>query len=137
MPRRCDTNGGFCYKNLSQSTCNDLIKTNLLSYFKHSNVFETNLSDFHLLTVTEFKTSFQKQNIDVIACYDYKKIANYAFWHDIEKPKFNTEYLKFKETVFDIFNKHGPKKKKYVRATEVLFVKKELLKQSWKDQAKK
>ena len=38
----------------------DLILTNRPSYFQHSEVFETNLSDFHLLTVTEFKMNFQK-----------------------------------------------------------------------------
>ena len=49
-----------CYKNPSQPTCIDLILTNRPSYFQHSEVFETNLSDFHLLTVTEFKMNFQK-----------------------------------------------------------------------------
>ena len=42
-----------CYKNPSQPTCIDLILTNQPSYFQHSEVFETNLSDFHLLTVAE------------------------------------------------------------------------------------
>ena len=42
-----------CYKNPSQPTCIDLILTNRPSYFQHSEVFETNLSDFHLLTVTD------------------------------------------------------------------------------------
>ena len=37
-----------------------LILTNQSNCFQHSNDFETGLSDFRLLTVTEFKTGFQK-----------------------------------------------------------------------------
>ena len=50
-----------CYKNFDKLTGIDLILTNRPSYFQRSAVFETGLSDFHLLTITEFKTSFQKQ----------------------------------------------------------------------------
>ena len=39
---------------------NDLILTNRPNYFQHRSAFETRLSDFHLLTVTKVKTSFQK-----------------------------------------------------------------------------
>ena len=41
-------------------TCIDLILTNQPNCFQHSNVFETGFSDFHLLTTTKFKMSFQK-----------------------------------------------------------------------------
>ena len=47
-----------CYKNFDKPKCIDLILTNKPSYFQHSNVFETGLSDFHVLTVTEFKMGF-------------------------------------------------------------------------------
>ena len=49
-----------CYKNFDKPTCIDLILTNKLSYFQHSSVFETGLSDFPLLTVAEFKIGFLK-----------------------------------------------------------------------------
>ena len=49
-----------CYKNFDNPGSIDLILTNRPSYFQRSTVFETGLSDFHLLTITEFKTSFQK-----------------------------------------------------------------------------
>ena len=39
---------------------------NLPSYFQKSAVFETGLSDFHLLAITEFKTSFQNREPKVI-----------------------------------------------------------------------
>ena len=45
-----------CYKNFDTPTCIDLILTNKPSYFQHSKVFETGLSDFYLLAATEFKS---------------------------------------------------------------------------------
>ena len=55
-----------CFKNFDKPTCIDLILTNKPNYFQHSTVFETGLSDFHLLTVTEFRMGFQKQKPKVI-----------------------------------------------------------------------
>ena len=52
-----------CYKNFDKTKCIDLILTNKPSYFQNSNVFQTGLSDFHLLTVTEFKMVFQNLNL--------------------------------------------------------------------------
>ena len=49
-----------CYKNFDKPALIDLILTNKISYFQHSNVFKTSLPDFHLLTVTEFRVEFQK-----------------------------------------------------------------------------
>ena len=112
-----------CYKNPSQPTCIDLILTNWPNYFQHSEVFATNLSDFHLLTVTELKMNFQKQKPKILAYCDYKTFDNNAFRHDIEKCSFNIADLNtFKETVFCIFNKHAPMKRKYVRANETPFM---------------
>ena len=46
---------------------------------------------------------------------------------EILKRNFNyTDLRTFKETVFNIFNKYEPIKKKYVRANEALFMTKEL-----------
>ena len=62
-----------CYKNFDKPKCIDLILTNKPSYFQHSNVFETGLSNFHLLTVTEFKMEFQKLKPQLIT---YRLITN-------------------------------------------------------------
>ena len=43
-----------CYKNCEKTTCIDLIRTNQPTLFQRSAVLEAGLSDFHLLTVTEF-----------------------------------------------------------------------------------
>ena len=49
-----------CYKNFDNPTSIGLILTNCPNYFQRSTVFETDLSDFHLFIITEFKMSFQK-----------------------------------------------------------------------------
>ena len=49
-----------CLKNPGKPTCIDLILTDWLSLFQLSSAFEIGLSasDFHLVTVTEFKMGF-------------------------------------------------------------------------------
>ena len=48
----------------------DFNASNQLSCFQHCKVFETGL-DIHLLTVTEFKMSFQKLKPKIIDYRDY------------------------------------------------------------------
>ena len=116
-----------CFKNPDKPTCIDLILTNQLSCFQHNKVFETGLSDFHLLTVTEFKMSFQKLQPKIINYRDYKNFDNEKFRSDICKMNLNTTDLEgFMKTVFHIFNKHAPIKRKYIRANEAPFMTKDL-----------
>ena len=68
-----------CYKNVDNPTSIDLILTNRPSYFQCRTVFETGLSDFHLLTITEFETSFQKREPKIIKYSDYKNFDNNKF----------------------------------------------------------
>ena len=49
-----------CYKNHENPACIDLIVTKRPGYFQHSNVFETVISDFHLLIAMQLKMGFQK-----------------------------------------------------------------------------
>ena len=130
----CDLNGlrnlivvPTCYKNFDNATSIDLILTNRLNYFQRSTVFKAGLSDFHLLTTTEFKTSFQKREPKIVKYRDYKNFDNNKFRSEILKCNFNyTDLRTFKETVFNIFNKYAPIKRKYVRANEAPFMTKEL-----------
>ena len=116
-----------CFKNPDKPTCIDLILTNQPSCFQHNKVFETGLSDFHLLTVTEFKMSFQKLQPKIINYRDYKNFDNEKFRSDIWKMNLNTTDLEgFMKTVFHIFNKHAPIKRKYIRANEAPFMTKDL-----------
>ena len=116
-----------CYKNFDNPTSIDLILPNRPSYFQRSTLFETGLSDFHLLTITEFKTSFQKREPKIIKYRDYKNFDNNKFRSEILKRNFNnTDLRTFKETVFNIFSKYSPIKRKYVRASEAPFMTREL-----------
>ena len=118
-----------CYKNSDNPTSIDLILTNRPSYFQHSPVFKTGMSDFHLLTITEFKTSFHKRGPKIIKYRDYKNFENNKFRSEILKCNFDyTDLRTFKEAVFNIFNKNALIKKKYVRANEAPFMTKELYK---------
>ena len=80
-----------CYKNFDKQTCIDSILTNKPSYFQYSNVFETGLSDFHLLTVTEFKMGFQKLKPQIITYRNYKSFINDRFQADIKTCGFDTK----------------------------------------------
>ena len=65
------TNEPTCYKNSGKPSCSDLILKNQPTLFQSSVVLETGLSEFHLLTVTEFKMSFQKCKPHIITYRNY------------------------------------------------------------------
>ena len=122
-----------CYKNHENPTCVDLILTNRPGYFQHSNVFETDISDFHLLITTQLKMGFQKKLPKIITYRDYKKFDNAKFRDDVKNFAFDQfDVSNFKETILNIFDKHAPIKQKYLRANEAPFVTKELHKEIMK-----
>ena len=126
-----------CYKNFDKPKCIDLILTNKPCYFQHSNVFETGLSDFHLLTITEFKMGFPKLKPQVITYRNYKNFNNDRFQADIKTCGFDTKDINsFKETVLSVFNKYAPIKKKYIRANEAPFMTKNLHKEIMKKRSR-
>ena len=116
-----------CFKNPEKPICIDLIVTNQPTYFQLSTVLETGLSVFNLVTVTEFRMGFMKSKPRIIAYRDYKKFKNNAFRFEIQSLCSREADLDFfKGSIFHIFNKHGPIKKKYFRANEAPFMTKEL-----------
>ena len=116
----------ICFKNPDNVTCIDLILTNQLSCFQHSKVFETGLSDFQLLTVTEFKLTLQKPQPKIMNYRDYKSFDNDKV-RNIWKMNLNTPDLEgFTKTVFHNFNKRAPIKRKYIRTNEAPFMPKDL-----------
>ena len=107
----CDLNGlrnlinvPTCYKNFDNPTSIDLILTNRPIYFQHSTVFETGLSDFHLITITEFKTSFQKREPKIIKYRDYKNFDNNKFRSEILKRNFNYTVWELLKKLFLIYS---------------------------------
>ena len=65
-----------CYKNPNTPTCIDLILTNIPRMFQSKCVKETGLPDFHLMTVTVMRKTFQKIHPRVIL---FSKISTEIF----------------------------------------------------------
>ena len=65
-----------CYKNLNKPSCIDLMLTNKPRSFKHSCLIETGLSDFHRMTVTVMKGTFEKLQPRELNRRDYKYFEN-------------------------------------------------------------
>ena len=55
-----------CFKSIENPSCVDLILTNKSLCFRHTSVSETGLSDFHKLTLTQMKSTFQKQQPKIL-----------------------------------------------------------------------
>ena len=70
---------------VSPYVCIDLFLTNQANWFQHSNVFKTGLSNFSLLTITEFKVGFQKLSTKTVNYWDYKNFNNKKFRSNIFK----------------------------------------------------
>ena len=105
-----------CFKNPEKLTCIDLILAYRPTYFQLSIVIETGLSDFHLLTVTEFKMGSTKSKLR-----DYKKFNINTYRSEAQSLCSRGVHLGFfKNSIFHIFNKHAPIK--YIRANEAPFI---------------
>ena len=73
------------------------------------------------------KWVFKKKLQKVITYRDYKKFDNAKFCDDVNNFAFDQfDVSNFKETIFNIFDKHAPIKQKYLRANEAPFMTKEL-----------
>ena len=71
--------------------------------------------------------SFQKRESAIIKHRVAKTLKLFQFRSEILKHNFNYNDLRtFKETVFNVFNKYVPIKRKYVRANDAPFMTKEL-----------
>ena len=135
MKKVCSLNGfknlinePTCYTNSEKPTCIDLILANQPTLFQRSAVPETGLSDFHLLTVTEFKMSFKKCKPRIITHRFHRNYDNEVFRSEIQTfcSLNETDLGLFKEPICCTFNKHALIRKKYLRANESPFMTKEL-----------
>ena len=131
--------GPPCYKNPEKPSCIDLTLTNKLQSFQNSGVIETGLSDFHRMTVTITKMTFQKFKPRIINYRDYKFFDNVSY-RDKLLQEISNSYLKFNDNGFSGFfdicrttlDQHAPRKKKYARGNHMPFIKKTLSKEIMK-----
>ena len=69
--------GNTCFK--GKGSCIDLILTNRRYSFKHTSSTETGLSDHHHLISSMMKTTFEKEESEVLAYRDYKHFSFNSF----------------------------------------------------------
>ena len=91
-----------CYKNPENRTCIDLILTSHPHIFQNSCVLEKGLSDFHKMTVTIMKASFQRLQPRIINSRDYRCFQNDVFREELLSELLNVILVKMKK-VFQIF----------------------------------
>ena len=80
----------------------------ILSLQTNFNVIETGLSDFHRLTVTIMKTSFQMLGPKIINCRTYKYFDNEDLRKDL-LVELNKYYLHNIDCIMRTRNKYEPK----------------------------
>ena len=93
--------------------------TNSSYSFQNSCGIETGLSDFHVMTVTVMKTTYEKLKPRIVNYRDYKNFCNDAYRH-ILLDKLTTEIInincsgfeKFLQICIDTLNIFAPCKKK-------------------------
>ena len=109
-----------CYKNPENPTSIDLILTNHPRSFQNSCLFEAGLCDFHKMTVTIMKASFQRFQPRIINYRDYKRFQNDVFREELLSELLNLNidekeggFLNFLDICKKILNYHAPCKQKY------------------------
>ncbi len=119
-----------CFKNMESPSCIDLFITNSPMSFQNTTALENGLSDFHKMSITVFKTKFEKRKPTEVTYRDYKKFSNDAFKADL-KTAFSggcNTYKEFENIFLCQLNLHAPLKKKYIRANHAQYMTKSLRK---------
>ena len=122
-----------CHKNPQNLSCIDLILTNSPYSFQNSCAIETGLSDFHKMTVTVMKTTYEKLKPRITNYRDYKNFCNDTFRQKLLE-KLATENIntncsgleKFLQICVNTLNNLAPCKKKYSRGNNMPFMNKSL-----------
>ena len=122
-----------CFKNPENPTCINIILTNKLLSFKHTYVIQTELSDFHKMIVAVMKMHFPKMKAQVVSYRKYKDFHNKTFLDplrhglNIQGQFLNEKGLDgFSTICAEIFDKHAPKKKRYIQYNHKPFINNEI-----------
>ena len=122
-------------KNPENPSCINLILTNNPNSFQNSGVIESDLSDFHKMTVTVMKTTFEKLKPNIIHYRDYRKFSNDKFRENLIS-RLSTENIrvdcngmeKFLQICIKTLDELAPQKKKYSRGKNMPFINKTIKK---------
>ena len=118
-----------CFKNPINPSCIDLLLTNKKMCFQNSKALETNLSDFHKMTLTVLKAYYKKSKPTKITYRNYKNFNNEAFRNIVVEQmaklcEGTADCSIMKNFVIATLDRLAPKKTKYVRANEKPFMNK-------------
>ena len=95
-------------------------------------MIETGLSDFHKMIVAVMKLHFPKMKPQAVSYRKYKDFDNETFLDSlrhIQGQFLNGKGLDAFSTICrEIFDKHAPKKKRYIRSNRKLFINNEISK---------
>ena len=117
-----------CFKSKQGSNI-DLLLTNKSRSFKHTNAFETGLSDYHLLVYTMFRITFEKIPPIKIKYRSYKYFDSQKVSNDILTNCSNVDsYETFEKAILSTLDCHAPIKSKKLRSNTKPFMNKFLRK---------
>ena len=123
-----------CFTKNHQSSI-DVILTNKPKHFQHTLIFETGLSDCHMMISTSFKTKLVRLKPKIIA---YRKTKNFnvdEFLNEIQNANFvcntsnaDANYDNLINSFSKIVDKHAPIKHRTLRGNQAPFMTRELRK---------
>ena len=130
-----------CYKNPKRPSSIDLILANSSSIFQNSCAIETGLSDFHKMTITVMKMTFQNLKPKLIYYRDYSMFSNNKLREELW-PKLYMENISnisnglenSSQICIGVLDKLAPQKKKYKTTCSGTYEKKSLAKSIFKKQ---
>ena len=118
-----------CFKNPENPKCIDLILTSKPLSFKNTYTIETGLSEFHKMGVAVMKMHFPKMKPQVISYRKCKDFHNETFLGSLKhEPNVQGQFLNekgldgFSTICTEIFDKHAPKKKRYIQSNHKPFI---------------
>ena len=121
-----------CFKSVKGS-CIDLILTSRPSLHQFTNVFETGISDHHLLIYTMLKSTYTKMEPKVLSKRCFKNFSEQSFLQDLKQGLSNTgNFSDFNSEFKNTLNNHAPIKTSKVRGNAKPHVNKNLRKEIMK-----
>ena len=121
-----------CFKSVKGS-CIDLILTSSPSLHQFTNVFETGISDHHLLIYTMLKSTYNKMESKVLSKRCFKNFSEKSFLQDLNQGLSNTgNFSDFNNEFKNTSNNHAPIKTSKVRGDTKPHVNKNLRKEIMK-----
>ena len=118
-----------CFKSVENPSCVDLFLTNCSRAFQNTSAISTGISDVHKMIITVLKTKFKKAKSKEIIYRTFRNFDKRIFTNDLKNCLVNCKsIIEFESKFLGVIDKHAPRKKKVVRATDVPYMTKTLRK---------